>query len=57
MKEYSVCTKKTKHKMSSTWGYYKLFPLLTHFNDISMDFIEGLPKCNGKNVIYVVVRE
>lgn len=37
-------------------GLLKPFPILCQvWKDITMDFIEWLPQCNGKNTILVVV--
>ena len=55
MKECSVCQRiKTENVLS----LILLQPLpipQAPFNDINMDFIEGLLKSNGKDVIYVMV--
>jgi len=55
MKECSVCQ---RNKTENVLSLILLQPLpipQAPFNDISMDFIKGLFKSNGKDVIYVMV--
>jgi hypothetical protein len=55
MKECSVCQ---RNKTENVLSLILLQPLPIPqgpFNDISMDFNEGLLKSNGKDVIYVMV--
>jgi len=55
VREYSIC-QQNKHENMLTPGLLQPLPIpLTPFTDISMDFIEGLPKSEGKEVIFIVV--
>ena len=55
MRECSIC-QQNKHENVLTPGLLQPLPIpLAPFIDISMDFIEGLPKSEGKEVIFVVV--
>lgn len=55
VRQYDVCQ---RYKLETVASPRFLQPLLIPqfvFTDIIMDFIEGLPKSKGKNVIFVVV--
>lgn len=55
MRNCSVC-QRFKPELIASPGLIQPLPIpYTIFTDISMDFIEGLPRSNGKNVILVVV--
>jgi hypothetical protein len=55
VRECSIC-QQNKHENVLTPGLLQPQPVpLAPFTDISMDFIEGLPKSEGKEVILVVV--
>jgi hypothetical protein len=55
VRECSIC-QQNKHENVLTLGLLQPLPIpLAPFTDISMDFIEGLPKSEGKEVIFVVV--
>lgn len=51
-----MCAKSAKVKMWKSPGLLQPLPILTKiWCDISMDFVEGLPKSEGKDVILVIV--
>lgn len=55
IKEYDTC-QRCKHENVAYPGLLQPLPIPSKvWQDISMDFIEGLPKARGNNVIYVVV--
>ena len=55
MRECIVC-QRNKHENVATPGLLQPLPIpIAPFIDISMDFVEGLPKSEGKDVIMVVV--
>ena len=55
MRAWSIC-QQNKHENVATPGLLQPLPIPhAPFIDISMDFIDGLPKSEGKDVIMVVV--
>jgi hypothetical protein len=55
MLENTVC-QRNKHENVASPGLLQPLPILyAPFIHISMDFVEGLPKSEGKDVILVVV--
>jgi IS30 family transposase len=55
VREYNVC-QRTKHEIVVSPGLIQPLPIpITLFIDFSMDFVEGLPKSDGKDVIMVIV--
>ncbi|KAJ0854088.1 putative nucleotidyltransferase, Ribonuclease H [Helianthus annuus] len=55
VKECGIC-QRAKYETIATPGFLQPLPVpLTIFSDISMDFISGLPKVQGKDTIFVIV--
>jgi hypothetical protein len=55
IKQYNIY-QRAKHENCKSPGLLCPLPIPTHaWQDLSMDFIDGLPKCGGFSVILVVV--